>query len=612
MKTIVLAMISVAVASAAMSIKLETSVPSPQPVGAAIGFVPRVTISTPAMYNFRYSVSTGGGPFRVLRDYSQAADFTWTPELYEHEARVRVTMRNNATRETSEAEMPFRIVSRVKGSTPTVTPTSHPLVALFSAPPCPEGTEFRVAFRRQGDEVPMHTSSEACRANISRNVLVAGMRADSDYQMRAELVKGGSVKPGAWLPFHTGLIDGRFPPVVTATSRPGGQTSAEGIVIRSMIEPWRAGATDLDGNVLWYLTPASNSFLTRVLPGGRFLVHADGANSVNDMKRWQLVREVDLLGNTIRETNIGVIAEQLQKYGIKSDCKKGGKECVSGFHHEAIRLPNGHTVVIAGLERMFPAGTQGAKQEVDVLGDLVLDLDQDMQLVWAWNSFDHMDLKRASLGDEKCKGGPGDDGCTPVFLAPEANGWLHSNALNYDARTGDLLVSIPEQDWVVKLDYKNGKGSGKVLWRLGLDGDFTVKSSDPYPWFSYQHDSGIDPESGLLVLFDDGHRRKDKDPKANNRGQVWRLDEAAKTATPVVNADMGVYAIAVGSAQALSNGGYSFEAGFIDPGPAMFGTVYSRTVETSADGKIVYAQQVQGGMTYRSFRVKDMYTAPRK
>ena len=65
---------------------------------------------------------------------------------------------------------------------------------------------------------------------------------------------------------------------------------------------------------------------------------------------------------------------------------------------------------------------------MDVLGDLIVDLDENLQVSWVWNSFDHMDLKRASLGDEKCKEGPGDDGCTPVFLAPTANGWLHSNS----------------------------------------------------------------------------------------------------------------------------------------------------------------------------------------
>jgi arylsulfate sulfotransferase len=612
MKTIILAILSVAAASAAMSVKLESTVLSPQPVGSVIGFIPRVQISGFATFNYRYTVSTAGGPFRMVRDFSQAPDFTWAPELYEHEARVRVTVRNNATKETADAEIPFRIVSRVKGTTPVITPTSHPLVALFSAPACPEGTEFRVAFRRQGEEVPMHTPAEPCRSNISKNVLVAGMRADSDYQMRAELVKGGSVKPGGWMMFHTGLLDGRFTPVTTVTPRAAGQTPAEPIVIRSMMEPWRSSATDLDGNVVWYLNPASNSFMTRLLPGGHFLVHADGANTANDMKRWQVLREVDLLGNTLRETNIGVMAEQLEARGIKSDCKKGGRQCVSGFHHESIRLANGHTLVLAGLERMFPAGTQGAKEEVDVLGDLLLDLDENLQLTWFWNSFDHLDIKRASLADGKCKGGPGDDGCTPVFLASEANGWLHSNALYYDARTGDVLVSVPDQDWIIKLDYKNGKGSGKILWRLGKDGDFTTNSTDPYPWFSYQHDAGFDPETGLLVLFDDGHRRKDKDPKANNRGQVWKIDEAAKTATPVVNADMGVYAIAVGSAQPLSGGGYSFEAGFINPGPTMLGSVFSRTIETSADGKIVYAQQADGALTYRSFRVRDMYSVPRK
>ena len=74
-----------------------------------------------------------------------------------------------------------------------------------------------------------------------------------------------------------------------------------------------------------------------------------------------------------------------------------------------------------------------------------------------------------------------------------------------------------------------------------------------------------------------------------------------------MNADMGVYALAVGSAQGLSNGGYSFEAGFLHP-PA----ISSRTIETSADGKITFAQEVDGGITYRSFRVANMYSGTGK
>jgi arylsulfate sulfotransferase len=612
MKLLMLALCMSAAASAAMSIELGSTLPSPQPVGTAIGLVPRVTVTPPGPFTYRYAVSTDGGPFRVVRDFSQNSGFVWAPELREHDAVVRVTLRNGTTKETADAEARFKIVSRVKGTSPMVTPTSHPLIALFSAPPCPQGAEFRVAFRRKGEESPTRTPSRQCRPSVSNNEYVAGMRADSDYEMRAEVVTNGTVKPGVWIPFRTGLLDGHFPPITQPVQRPSGQRSAEGIVVRSQVEPWRNMASDSEGNVIWYMPVHSNAFLTRVIPGGRFLVHADGANSVNDMKRWQLVREVDLLGNTIRETNISRLAEQLEAHGIKSECKTGGQQCVSGFHHEAIRLPNGHTLVLAGLERMMPAGTQGSKEPVDILGDLVLDLDEDFQLAWSWNSFDHMDLKRAGLGKGTCKGGPGDDGCPPVFLAAEASEWLHSNSLNYIASDGSVLISIPEQDWVVKIDYGSGKGSGKVLWRLGNDGDFTVKSDDPYPWFSFQHDAGVDPKTGLLIIFDDGHRRKDKFPEATNRGQAWKLDEASKTATLVMNADLGIYAVAVGSAQPLSDGSYSWESGFINPGPAGMGQMYSRTIETSPEGKVAYSQQCDGALTYRSFRVPDMYSAPRK
>jgi hypothetical protein len=156
------------------------------------------------------------------------------------------------------------------------------------------------------------------------------------------------------------------------------------------------------------------------------------------------------------------------------------------------------------------------------------------------DSFDHMDVTRKSLGEEKCKLGPGSNAYPSIFLASTASGWLHSNSLNYIHGSGDLLISIPEQDWVVKIDYKDGKGTGKVLWRLGLEGDFKVKSDDPYPWFSYPYDVGFDPPgSNRLIVFDDGDRRIKKVPKSNNRGQVWELDEQAMTATLVLNADLG-------------------------------------------------------------------------
>ena len=41
------------------------------------------------------------------------------------------------------------------------------------------------------------------------------------------------------------------------------------------MEPYHNQATDLEGNVVW--TMASPAFLTRIVPGGRFLVLAEAS-----------------------------------------------------------------------------------------------------------------------------------------------------------------------------------------------------------------------------------------------------------------------------------------------------------------------------------------------
>ena len=589
-------------AAAPLAVRLHSTQASPQPVGVSIGLTARTENQSKEMHVFRYSVSVNGGPFRMIRDFSQQRSFVWAPELEEHGATIRATARNNESKETAEAEMSFQIVSRIKGKTAVVTPSSHPLVALFSAPPCPQGSSFRVAFHPEGEKIMTRTSAQPCRGSISNNVWVAGMRADTQYRMRPEWTSGSRVKSGAWLPFQTGLLDGHTAPVSVAVPRVGGAPVSESVWIFATTGSTVPFATDLQGRTIWYLR--EEGMLTRVLPGGRILIIAAGPNSVNTTRQGQLLREMDLAGNIIRETNAGRVAEQLASHGIQSDCRIGGKECVSGFHHEAIRLPNGHTLAVAGLERMMPAGTQGAKEAVDVVGDIVVDLDEDFQVTGVWNSFDHLDIKRKSYKDAKCKTGQG--GCPPVLLAAEAHGWTHSNSLNYIASSGDFLVSIPEQEWIVKVDWKNGKGSGKILWRLGNGGDFKVDSKDPNPWFSYAHDMGFEPAgSNMLALMDNSHVAHGKDKNLESRAQVWKLDEEKRTATLVHNASLGGYSICCGSIQLLKGGGYTSLVGWINQA-----SPHARTTETDKDGKTVFAIELEGVSAYRSFNVPDMYSAP--
>jgi hypothetical protein len=190
------------------------------------------------------------------------------------------------------------------------------------------------------------------------------------------------------------------------------------------------------------------------------------------------------------------------------------------------------------------------------------------------------------------------DACPPLFLSAEANDWLHANAVT-ETPDGNLLLSLRSQDWVIKIDYQRGRGTGNVIWKLGKDGDFRIVSSDPDPWFSHQHDATLHVD-GSLSLFDNGNVRREADENARSRGQVFRLDEQNLVAELVLNADLGAYAFALGSAQRLENGNYFFNVGFRQDATGI-------SIEVDPSGNPVYA--IQGSAPeYRTFRMKDLYT----
>jgi arylsulfate sulfotransferase len=608
---LVIASVSGCWAAAPPTVKIFAESPSPQPVGTVIGITTQAKDEGERqkygpLMRYRFSVAGEDGTFHIVHDFGRSSDFAWLPDLYEHDARIKVTVLNTQTKETAEAELPFRITPRVSGA----AHTSNPLVALFSFPACPEGSQFRVAFERQGDPATQRTGLSACRASKTNNLYVAGMRADSDYTLRSEVVHGDDVKKGPPVPFHTGLVDEPFGQFSVAVPPGDAASKAEPFVL--FFSPGRPRmsslATDTQGNLVWYLQ--SDRSALRLLPGGRFLVMGNGQQTT--------IGVVDLLGHTLRETNMPRIAEQLEPMlGIKSICKPNGQQCVAGFHHDAIGLPNGHIIAIGTLERVIPGGAQGSDDPVNIAGTLLIDLDENMQVKWVWNAFDHLDMKRKSKDDSHCRQPGGNLACAAVFLTPTVNDWLHGNAVSYVHEDGNLTLSMPEQDWIIKIDYDHGKGSGKVLWKLGQDGDFKAESSDAKPWFSYQHDAAFEPPgSNMLVLLDNGHRRvekeKDKDGKEKNkdpdsRGQVWRIDEKAKTATLVTNANLGGYAGAMGAAHRLSNGNYHFTTNVRKDD-----TFKSESIEITPDGKIVFVLDTPETSTYRSNRVANLYTPPNR
>jgi hypothetical protein len=302
-----------------------------------------------------------------------------------------------------------------------------------------------------------------------------------------------------------------------------------------------------------------------------------------------VMREIDLAGNAVRETNMDAVNAELNARGYRP---------IFTFTHDVERLPNGDTAVLCATERSIDINGTAS----EYVGSTIVVLDKNLQVSWAWDAFDHLDVNRGPILGELLVPGGADqlNASTPVLPAVD---WLHSNAVSWSPEDGNLVVSMRHQDWVIKIDYANGAGDGHVIWRLGQGGDFTVNSTDPDPWFSHQHNAHyIDDHT--LILFDNGNTRRASDPTAHSRGQVWTLDEQTMTATLVVNADLGSYSGALGAAQRLSNGDYSFTLGTNGQPPPVRPPAH--TVEVRPDGAKVY-DLAANTPEYRTFRMQTLY-----
>ena len=263
-----------------------------------------------------------------------------------------------------------------------------------------------------------------------------------------------------------------------------------------IINAWPT-ATDLSGNVLWYYDQKVGD-LTRTEPGGRMLVINSPKNSLYN----NTVREIDLAGNVTLATNAQRINEQL---ATMTGPNGQPRRPITQFDHEARRLPNGRIVVKAASEMLVTnAGqcgtTNGVPNTCDVIGTQVLVLNPNLQIVWAWDAFDFLDISRRASLNEVCK--QTSPGCPEFFLASTANDWLHTNSIQLTA-DGNLLVSLRDLDWVIKINYANGKGDGHVMWKMGYQGDFTMNNpptsplcttptqQQEYAWFTHQHDANF-------------------------------------------------------------------------------------------------------------------------
>jgi arylsulfate sulfotransferase len=632
MRAVILAVLfSGGLSAANLKVAVQLAALSPQPAGTNVilNFSATDTNPNPGVLNFKLEVQSPlSANYVTVHDFEISPSFNWAQNLIEGSYHLRVTARDsNYPGVYSEIVIPYTILPRATSTQYVVSDTNHPLVALFSAPACHTGTSMRVAFIPTGStQSPYYTNFRKCSGTKTMNLLIGGLIAATEYNMTAQYtINGQSPTNGPTMTWTSGSIPAGFPGAKIANPIPfGSSASPERITLLSFNGNATPEAVDRAGHIVWFYNGSgtfafpspANVQIDRLLPGEMLTVTGypggyTGTGLWGNPTAAFVVQSIDLAGNVIQETNVDRINEQLTALGATP---------LTTVNHDIRRLPNGNTIVIGSTQAIFPAGTQGSTVPVDILGDEFIELDTNFQVVWHWDAFDHdggngqLDINRPDpLGETCTTANEGTDGCPPVLLGSPANDWLHANAIQYEP-DGNLIVSFRNQDWIAKIDFENGTGTGNILWLMGLDGNFQIISSDPYPWFSHQHDVEFqDSNYTGLSMFDNGNTRI----AANggySRAYLATVNESALTVTPTLLAPTGQFAVAMGSAQPLSNGDWEFMGGDIvgqPPSPGENANVnqWELGQEVNAAGTAVYTEQAPA-TCYRIWRLTDFYNVP--
>ena len=473
-----------------------------------------------------------------------------------------------------------------------VTSTRNSLVAAYTVA-APDASTVSVEF---GPDLNYGFNTSQYGARIgggTLRILVAGMKPSSDYHMRAKIrLSDGTTLYDADRIFTTGGLPSTmaFPNVTTQYY--SGVSPSSGVELLSLSTPGEiaVAATDLDGNYVWYYDNSSNlgyvNQPVKLLPNGHLLLQFQDFSQGNSDGTGSVLREIDLEGNTIWEMTGPDLNKLLADAGFTVS--------VIGTHHDFAVLPNGHLIVIASVNEPFNdlIGFPGTTM---VLGDVVIDLDTNHKPVWLWSTFDHLDVNRHLLS------------------FPD---WTHTNAVIYSADDGNLLLSFRHQSWIIKIDYRNGAGSGDILWRLGWQGDFQlIGGNDPVDWFFAQHAPHFASSSTAgafdLLLFDNGNNRV-LDTAGNICGSavacestipLWHIDEQQKTATLLWRDSLGMFSVFGGYVQNFASG----DIEFAESAPTFTVSSIVQEVTNTSPPQPIWQMTIDGSYAYRALRIPSLY-----
>ncbi|MCP4805003.1 MAG: hypothetical protein GY913_17060 [Proteobacteria bacterium] len=312
-------------------------------------------------------------------------------------------------------------------------------------------------FATLDDDRPWSLEFEATDVSLRRtdsssgDRALLGLRADTTYRVRGHVETDDGLAQTAWTEWTTGSLPFESPAheiVVPLVGPDDGVAVVFGLT-RGANQPNLDGvpylfAVDRKGEVVWYLNapagPAEEHF-------GRF---------IGD--------EVWIVDGS-----------ELTRYGLAGD-HLGTLLSPDVVHHDFEPLEDGNVLVLSREVQVHDV--EGFGEQVEVVGDVILELDDNGDIVWSWSAFDHMDVQHnptAFTGRNWDMFGFVD--------------WTHANSLTRND-DGDVLISMRHQSAVLLID----RETGEILREFG---DGSVRDG---PAFWGQHAAEMTGDQ--LTLYD--------------------------------------------------------------------------------------------------------------
>ena len=189
------------------------------------------------------------------------------------------------------------------------------------------------------------------------------------------------------------------------------------------------------------------------------------------------------------------------------------------LHHDIAVMPNGNILMIA-WEKIMRADVIAAGRDASITGpymwsESILEVDMSTgAIVWEWHSFDHMvqdrDAAKPNFGVIADNQTRLDINQPPTI--PNANDWLHFNAIDYNANLDQIAISSRVLSEIIIIDHgvttaQAAGPAGDFLYRWGNPENYDRGTPAERMLFN-QHDiqwiADDCPGAGNLIVFNNG------------------------------------------------------------------------------------------------------------